>query len=84
MRPFSPAPNRIHSILTGAPAGFENSLLRGAWSKDDGGQRVAVGGADRTITIWEVQNGEVLYKARNIMYYSESAVVLMRVTVTGT
>ncbi|GJJ15123.1 hypothetical protein Clacol_009398 [Clathrus columnatus] len=62
VRPFSPTPNRIHRILQGAPAGFENTLLRGAWSKDDGGQRVGVGGADRTVTIWEVDSGKILYK----------------------
>ena len=48
----------------GAPAGFENTLLRGAWSKDDDGRRVAVGGADRTVCIWEVESGKVLYKVR--------------------
>ena len=46
----------------GAPAGFENTLLRGAWSKDDGGRRVAVGGADRMVCIWEVDSGRIQYK----------------------
>ena len=46
----------------GAPAGFENTLLRGAWSKDDSGRRVGVGGADRTVCIWDVESGKVLYK----------------------
>ena len=62
IRPFSTAPNRIHRVLQGAPAGFENTLLRGAWSKDDGGRRVAVGGADRMVCIWEVDSGKILYK----------------------
>ncbi|KAF9562460.1 U5 snRNP complex subunit [Agrocybe pediades] len=62
IRPFSPSPNRIHRILQGAPAGFENTLLRGAWSKDDGGKRVAVGGADRMVCIWELESGRILYK----------------------
>ncbi|OJA20331.1 hypothetical protein AZE42_05433 [Rhizopogon vesiculosus] len=62
VRPFSPSPSRIHRILQGAPAGFENTLLKGAWSKDDGGQRVAVGGADRMVCIWDVESGRVLYK----------------------
>ncbi|KAG6811937.1 hypothetical protein H0H92_005166 [Tricholoma furcatifolium] len=62
VRPFSPSPNRVHRVLQGAPAGFENTLLRGAWSREDGGQRVAVGGADRTVTIWEVESGKILYK----------------------
>lgn len=62
VRPFSTAPNRIHRVLSGAPAGFENTLLKGAWSKEDGGRRVAVGGADRTVTIWDVESSKVQYK----------------------
>ncbi|ESK89484.1 u5 snrnp complex subunit [Moniliophthora roreri MCA 2997] len=62
IRPFSALPNRIYRSLYGAPAGFENTLLRGAWSKDDGGKRVAVGGADRMVCVWEVESGRVEYK----------------------
>jgi len=62
VRPFSPSPNRIHRVLQGAPAGFEGALLKGAWSKDDNGHRVAVGGADRMVCIWDVESGRVLYK----------------------
>ncbi|KAF9448968.1 WD40 repeat-like protein [Macrolepiota fuliginosa MF-IS2] len=62
VRPFSPSPNRIHRVLQGAPAGFENTLLRGSWSRDDGGRRVAVGGADRMVCIWEMDSGKILYK----------------------
>ena len=65
IRPFAPSPNRIHRVLAGAPAGFENTLLRGAWSREDGGRRVAVGGADRTVTIWDVESSKILYKVRN-------------------
>ncbi|KAJ3478467.1 hypothetical protein NLI96_g9731 [Meripilus lineatus] len=62
VRPFSPTPSRIHRVLMGSPAGFENTLLRGAWSVEDSGRRVAVGGADRTVCIWDVESGKVLYK----------------------
>ena len=62
VRPFSPSPARIHRVLQGAPAGFESALLKGAWSKDDNGRRVAVGGADRMVCIWDVESGRVLYK----------------------
>jgi len=62
IRPFSPSPSRIHRVLHGAPAGFDSTLLKGSWSKDDAGSRVAVGGADRTVTIWEVESGKILYK----------------------
>jgi Prp8 binding protein len=64
VRPFSPSPSRVHRVLMGAPAGFESTLLKGAWSKDDGGKRVAVGGADRTVCIWDVESARVLYKVR--------------------
>ncbi|KAG8942199.1 hypothetical protein FRC03_003534, partial [Tulasnella sp. 419] len=54
--------NRIYRQLHGAPAGFENTLSKAAWSKYDGGKRVAVGGADRAVTVWEVESGRILYK----------------------
>lgn len=53
---------RIYRQLHGAPAGFENALSRGAWSKYDGGKKVAVGGADRAVTVWDVESGRILYK----------------------
>ena len=62
IRPFSSDPMRVYRSLTGAPAGFESSLIRVAWSKHDGGQRIAVGGGDRTVTVWDVESGKVLYK----------------------
>ncbi|KAG8905753.1 hypothetical protein FRB99_008326 [Tulasnella sp. 403] len=52
----------IYRQLHGAPAGFENVLSRAAWSKYDGGKRVAVGGADRCVTVWDVESGRILYK----------------------
>ncbi|KAJ7654912.1 WD40 repeat-like protein [Mycena rosella] len=62
VRPFSPSPTRVHRVLTGAPAGFEHTLLRGAWSRSDGGARVAVGGADRMVCVWDVESARVVYK----------------------
>jgi len=64
VRPFSPAPDRIHRVLAGHVPGYESSLYKSAWSRDDGGQRVAVGNSDRTVTIWEVESGKILYKVR--------------------
>ncbi|THH11034.1 hypothetical protein EW146_g8178 [Bondarzewia mesenterica] len=66
VRPFSASPNRIYCVLGGAPAGFESTLLKGAWSKEDGGRRVALGGADRTVTIWDVDSGKILYKLEQL------------------
>ncbi|KAJ7347412.1 WD40-repeat-containing domain protein [Mycena albidolilacea] len=64
VRPVSPSPTRVHRVLTGAPAGFEHTLLRSAWSKSPGdeGKRVAVGGADRMVCVWDVESGRVVYK----------------------
>ena len=75
VRPFAPEPRpgdtespRLYRTLTGAPIGFENILMKAAWSMD--GERVASGSADRTCTIWEyvattnlsVEKGAILYK----------------------
>jgi len=48
--------------LHGVPAGFENTLLYGSWSKDDGGERVAEGGTEGwcASATWKV--GRFLYK----------------------
>ncbi|KIK62574.1 hypothetical protein GYMLUDRAFT_260282 [Collybiopsis luxurians FD-317 M1] len=68
IKPFSANPSRVHRTLRGAPAGWENTLLRGAWSKHDGltngrgGSMAAVGGADRMVCVWEVETGKTLYK----------------------
>ncbi|GFZ52136.1 hypothetical protein JCM24511_09909 [Saitozyma sp. JCM 24511] len=62
VRPFSSDPMRVYRSLTGAPAGFESSLIRVAWSRHDNGARIAVGGGDRTVTVWEVESGKILYK----------------------
>jgi len=62
VRPFSSDPMRVYRSLTGAPSGYENTLIRVAWSKHDQGARIAVGGGDRTVTVWEVETGKVLYK----------------------
>ncbi|CDZ97106.1 U5 snRNP-specific protein-like factor and related proteins [Phaffia rhodozyma] len=62
VKPFSPSPSRIHRVLHGTSAGFDNTLSKAAWSLDDGGRRVAVGGGDRCVTIWDVESSDILYK----------------------
>ena len=84
IRPFSPSPSRIHRVLQGSPAGFENTLLRAAWSKDDGGGRVAVGGADRMVCIWDVESGRVLYKVSGCRFvFVSCGDLLSRVSYLG-
>ncbi|KAG2109725.1 uncharacterized protein F5147DRAFT_773010 [Suillus discolor] len=51
--------------VAGAPAGLENRPLKRARSKDNGGQWVAVGGADRMVCVWDVESGRALYKYQN-------------------
>lgn len=68
VQPFAPEPMpgqsknaRLYRTLQGATtSGFENLLIKSAWSKD--GRRVATGGTDRTCTIWNVDNSTILYK----------------------
>jgi Prp8 binding protein len=62
VKPFSVSPNRVHRTYHGNTAGFESTLSRCAWSLDDGGRRVAVGGGDRAVTIWDANSQEILYK----------------------
>lgn len=62
VRPFASDPSRVHRSLAGAPAGFEQTLVRCAWSRHDGGQHVGAGGGDRTVTVWQVESGQVRYK----------------------
>ncbi|ODN73143.1 hypothetical protein L202_07709 [Cryptococcus amylolentus CBS 6039] len=62
VRPFCQDPTRVYRTLSGAPAGFEQALIRVAWTRHDGGQRIAVGGGDRTVTVWEVETGKIVYK----------------------
>jgi len=70
VRPFAPtvnpqqpsAPPRLYRTLMGAPAGFDNALRKPAW--DPTGRRVGIGSADRTVVVWDVETGQIKYKAR--------------------
>ncbi|KAJ7636594.1 WD40-repeat-containing domain protein [Roridomyces roridus] len=55
VRPFAPSPTRIHRTLTGAPAGFEHTLLRAAWSRNDA---LARGGEGSGARWWRGRRGE--------------------------
>ncbi|WVW85216.1 hypothetical protein I302_107254 [Kwoniella bestiolae CBS 10118] len=62
VKPFSSDPMRVYRSLSGAPAGFESSLIKLAWTKHDNGSRIAVGGGDRSVTVWDVDTGKIAYK----------------------
>ncbi|KAI5477429.1 WD repeat protein, Prp8 binding protein [Pseudohyphozyma bogoriensis] len=73
VQPFAPQLNqtnptahpRLLRSFYGAPAGFEGLLRKASWSRhemSDGGGFVAVGGADRALTVWDASTGEIRYK----------------------
>ncbi|ORY90723.1 putative subunit of the heterotrimeric G protein [Leucosporidium creatinivorum] len=75
VQPFAPTVNaanpaahpRLIRSFYGAPAGFEGLLRKASWSKHStqegsGGSMVAIGGADRALTVWDASTGEIRYK----------------------
>lgn len=59
IRPFAPE-NRAMNTFDGAPAGFEKNLIRASWSPK--GNRICAGAGDRTVVVWDVRSGKLLYK----------------------
>ncbi|GAA5836778.1 hypothetical protein JCM11251_005785 [Rhodosporidiobolus azoricus] len=76
VQPFAPTINtanpaqhpRLIRSFYGAPAGFEQLLRKATFSRHQtqdapqGGTMVAVGGADRALTVWDTTTGEIKYK----------------------
>ncbi|KAJ2801700.1 hypothetical protein H4R20_003576 [Coemansia guatemalensis] len=60
LRPYCKLPNRCERVFSGAPHGFEMSLIRPSIDKDE--TMVASGSSDRTMTIWNLRSGEIKYK----------------------
>jgi Prp8 binding protein len=61
VKPFAPASRLVRS-LEGAPQGFEKNLIKCCW--EGKGEFVASGSADRSVTVWEVATGKIVYKVR--------------------
>jgi Prp8 binding protein len=59
VRPFAPTDRSVRTY-DGAPAGVERNLLRAAW--DPKGEKIAAGSGDRTVVVWDVRTGKMLYK----------------------
>jgi len=59
VRPFAPT-NRQIRVFDGAQAGLEKNLIRASWTPD--GKKVAAGGGDGTVTIWEAGSGKLVQK----------------------
>ncbi|KAK5737767.1 hypothetical protein LTR17_006415 [Elasticomyces elasticus] len=59
IRPFAPEQRQIR-VFDGAQVGLEKNLLRACW--DPEGRRIAAGGGDGTVTLWENKTGKMLHK----------------------
>jgi Prp8 binding protein len=59
VRPFAPADRRIQTY-DGAPSGQERNLLKASW--DAKGERIAAGGGDQSVAIWDARTGKLLHK----------------------
>lgn len=59
IRPFAPA-DRAIKTFDGAHVGVEKNLIRACW--DTEGKRIAAGGGDGTVTIWDEKDGKILHK----------------------
>ncbi|KAI6887787.1 WD40 repeat-like protein [Hortaea werneckii] len=59
IRPFAPE-NRLINTFDGAQVGLEKNLIRACWDSD--GRRIAAGGGDGTVTVWEAKSGKMLHK----------------------
>ncbi|EEQ33244.1 wd-repeat protein [Microsporum canis CBS 113480] len=59
IRPFAPADRHIRTF-DGAPTGLEKNLIRASW--DAKGEMIAAGSGDRSVVVWDVKTGKLLYK----------------------
>lgn len=59
VRPFAPE-ERLVRTFDGAQAGLEKNMIRACW--DPEGKRVAAGGGDGTVTVWEAGSGKLVTK----------------------
>ena len=63
LRPYIAATgssSRLVKTLLGAPHGYEKNLIKSCWSPD--AAFVASGSADRSVIVWRVEDGNVVYK----------------------
>jgi Prp8 binding protein len=59
IRPFAPSDRQIR-VYDGAQVGLEKNLVRACWDAE--GKRIAAGGGDGTVTVWEAKTGKLLHK----------------------
>ena len=80
VRPFTSDPTRTYRVLYGALSNFEGVYTQPSWTSDC--QRVAVGSADRTVTVWDVESGKTLYKVSQITFHLLELLILTLSLVT--
>jgi Prp8 binding protein len=61
IRPFCQNPTRLVRTFQGAPHGYEKNLIRAAWDQQNE-EFILAGAADRTVVVWEVKSGRIVYK----------------------
>ncbi|QIW98046.1 hypothetical protein AMS68_003564 [Peltaster fructicola] len=59
IRPFAPTDRSI-GRFDGAQIGVEKNLVKASWDAD--GKRIAAGGGDGTVTVWDSKSGRMLHK----------------------
>ena len=59
IRPFAATERHIRTY-DGASSGLEKNLIRASW--DSKGERICAGSGDRTVVVWDVRSGKLLYK----------------------
>lgn len=59
IRPFAPVDRHIRTY-DGAPAGLERNLIKASWNAK--GDKIAAGSGDRSVVVWDVRTGKLLYK----------------------
>ncbi|KAI9682175.1 MAG: hypothetical protein M1817_000229 [Caeruleum heppii] len=60
IRPFAPTDRHIRRYDGVSGMGLEKNLIRASW--DAKGERIAAGSGDRTVVVWEVRSGKMVYK----------------------
>lgn len=59
IKPYAPL-NRHVRTFDGATSGMEKNLHKASWDRT--GKRIAAGGGDHTVTIWETETGKLISK----------------------
>jgi Prp8 binding protein len=59
IRPFAPS-ERMIKVYDGSHGSMDKTLIRASW--DPTGRRIGAGSGDRSVVVWDVSSGKLLYK----------------------